>query len=93
MKATYPIVAEWIGAETYHYEPYHLVASVDEARALMREYIRAVGGNPVDYFVLYKQDPDGEFSSVYYYDPTSLSLEVASSDAVEKFLRRTGRLL
>ncbi len=72
----------------YHHQPYRLAASVEEARELMREYLRLPddsGALTPQYFALY-QERDGEFGSPDYYDPATLDI----ADATE-WLQETGR--
>lgn len=89
---TYLIVIEAEGAgDAYHYQPYRLASSVNEARELMRDYMRLgpdSGALVPQYFALY-QERDGEFGSPDYYDPCNLDLVV--SNATE-WLQATGRI-
>jgi hypothetical protein len=76
--------------ETYHYQPYRLASTIDEAKELMRDYMRLgpdSGALVPMYFALYKER-DGEFGSPDYYDPCSMDLNV--TDATE-WLQKTGR--
>jgi hypothetical protein len=75
---------------TYHYQPYRLASSVDEAKELMRDYMRLgpdSGALVPQYFALYREK-DGEFGMPDYYDPCSVDLNV--TDAIE-WLQETGR--
>jgi hypothetical protein len=73
---------------TYHYQPYRLASSVNEAIELMQEYLRLgpdSGALPPQYFALYVEK-DGEFGFPDYYDPITLQ----PADATE-WLAETGR--
>ena len=91
MKYLIVIEAEGAGRETYHYQPYCMAASVDEARDLMREYMRLpddAGALTPAYFALYVKR-DGAFGMPEYFDPASLELNVI--DPTE-WLQQTGRI-
>ncbi len=103
---TYLIVIEAEGVDegVYHYQPYRLAASVDEAKEMMLDCMRqhykrgcSYSGDrrdlrPADlvpdYFALYREK-DGEFGSPEYYDPCSTDLNVV--DPTE-WLQKTGRI-
>jgi len=80
------------GANPYAYfhQPYRLANSVDEAKELMRDYMRLgpdSGALVPQYFALYKER-DGEFGSPDYFDPCSVDLN--ETDAAD-WLAQTGR--
>ena len=87
----YLIVIEAEGAgDAYHYQPYRLASTVDEAKELMRDYMRIgadEGALCPEFFALYKE-VNGEFGSPEYFDPCSVDLN--PTDATE-WLARTGR--
>lgn len=89
---TYLIVIEAEGAgDAYHYQPYCTAATVEEAKELMREYMRLpdiAGALTPQYFALY-QERDGEFGAPEYFDPCTTELNVV--DATE-WLQQTGRI-
>jgi hypothetical protein len=78
---------------SYHYQPYRLAKTVEEAKAMMLDYMlfaadESDGAALVPkYFALY-QEKDGEFGMPDYYDPCSTELNV--TDAIE-WLQDTGR--
>ena len=85
------IEAEGIGQGVYHYQPYRLASTVDEAKELMRDYMRLgsdSGALCPQYFAVYKE-VDGEFGSPHYFDPCSTDLN--ETDATE-WLQETGRI-
>jgi hypothetical protein len=88
----YLIVIEAEGAPgAYHYQPYRLAKSVEQAKDMMLEYMRAPedsGALVPDYFALY-QERDGEFGAPEYFDPASTELNVV--DATQ-WLQQTGRI-
>jgi hypothetical protein len=88
----YLIVIEAEGAgDAYHYQPYRLAATVDEARELMFDYLRAPedsGALEPQYFALY-QERGGEFGAPEYFDPLSPDLDVVDAT---KWLQQTGRV-
>ncbi len=72
----------------YHHQPYRLAATVEEAKELMRDYLRLPddsGALIPKFFALY-QEKDGEFGSPDYYDPATQTVV----DATE-WLADTGR--
>jgi len=76
--------------ETYFYQPYRLASTVDEAKELMRDYMRLgpdSGALVPQYFALYKER-DGEFGSPEYYDPCTPDLDCS---AASDWLAQTGR--
>ena len=77
------------GPEHYHYQPYRVAASLDEARELMADYLKLdpdeAGNLMVKYFALY-QERGGEFGMPEYFDPADL--EVVDATA---WLQDTGR--
>lgn len=91
MKYLIVIEADGAGRGDYHYQPYRLARSVEEAREMMQEYMRAPAGSGAlipTYFALYLEK-DGEFGMPEYFDPASLALEVI--DPTE-WLQQTGRI-
>jgi hypothetical protein len=100
----YLIVIEAEGAgDAFHYQPYRLAATVDEARELMFDYLRAASAENADgfpenpgaltpqYFALY-QERGGEFGRVEFYDPLTPNLDKLDSTEWMKWLQQTGRL-
>lgn len=71
----YLIVIEAQGAAPpiYHYLPYRLAATVDEAKELMRDYMRHLDYNGLhdlvpQHFAIFKE-VDGVFTGPHYFDP------------------------
>ena len=89
---TYLIVIESEGAgSAFHHQPYRLASSIDEAKELMRDYMRVGPDSDAlvpQYFVLYRER-DGEFGIGTYYDPCSTDLN--EIDPTE-WLQATGRI-
>lgn len=77
--------------EHYHYQPYCAASTLDEAKELMRHYMRRDNSDGLymvpQYFAVYRE-MDGEFGLPRYFDPCSLDLNEA--DPIE-WLQRTGR--
>jgi hypothetical protein len=78
----------------FHYQPYRVASSIDEARELMRDYMRIdqdAGALVPDFFAVYPERDGNFLTSPEYYDPCSMELNVASGDAVYEWLAVTGR--
>lgn len=92
----YLIVIEAEGAgDAFHYQPYRLAATVDEAKELMADYLRLAeeeGFMDPTYFALYHEHykRSGEFARVDFYDPQSL--EKVDQAGWMKWLQQTGRI-
>jgi len=73
----------------YHYQPYRLAATLDEAKELMRDYMGRDNSDGLylvpKYFAVHKE-MDGEFGYPHFFDPSTLN----EADPTE-WLADTGR--